>query len=60
LARSLRVRAALHAALGEQIRQRRGAPGLDQRSDVLSLLLLARDPRVTGRLTYLSDGHRTS
>lgn len=42
-AQFLRTRDALHAALAEQIRERRHGPGLGQRSDVLSLMLLARD-----------------
>jgi cytochrome P450 len=42
-ARFMRARAALDAVLAEQIRERRQAPGLEQRSDVLSQLLLARD-----------------
>src|SRR5260370_16843547 len=42
-ARFIRAGDALHAALAEQIRRRRDAPDLEQRSDVLSALLLARD-----------------
>ncbi len=42
-ARFLRVRDALHAALAEQIQERRHALGLGQRTDVLSLLVQARD-----------------
>ncbi len=68
-ARFLRARDALHAALAEQIRERRHAPGLEQRSDVLSMLLLARDEQ--GRamtddevrdelVTLLFAGHETT
>jgi cytochrome P450 len=68
-ARFLRARDGLHAALAEQIRERRQAPGLEQRSDVLSLLLLARDDE--GRamtddevrdelVTLLFAGHETT
>src|SRR5260370_17578140 len=42
-ARFIRARDALYAALTEEIRQRRHVPDLEQRSDVLSQLLLARD-----------------
>jgi cytochrome P450 len=65
----LRARDGLHAALAEQIRERRWAPGLEQRGDVLSLLLLARDDE--GRamtddevrdelVTLLFAGHETT
>jgi cytochrome P450 len=68
-ARFLRARDALHAALAAEIRERRHAPGLEQRSDVLSLLLLARDDE--GRamtddevrdelVTLLFAGHETT
>jgi cytochrome P450 len=68
-ARFLSARDALRAALAEQIRERRHAPGLEQRSDVLSLLLLARDDE--GRamtddevrdelMTLLFTGHETT
>jgi cytochrome P450 len=63
------ARDALHAALVAEIRQRREAPDLDQRSDVLSQLLLARDDE--GRamtddevrdelVTLLFAGHETT
>ena len=42
-ARFIRARDALDKALIAEIRQRRDAPDLEQRSDVLSQLLLARD-----------------
>lgn len=42
-ARFIRARDALRAVLADQIRERRHAPDLEQRSDVLSQLLLARD-----------------
>ena len=68
-ARFIRARDALYAALGAQIRDRRRAPGLEQRSDVLSQLLLARDDE--GRamtddeirdelVTLLFAGHETT
>jgi cytochrome P450 len=68
-ARFVRARDALDAALGEQIRGRRRAPDLEQRSDVLSQLLLARDDE--GRamtddevrdelVTLLFAGHETT
>jgi cytochrome P450 len=68
-ARFVRARDALYAALTEEIRQRRHAPGLEQRSDVLSQLLLARDDE--GRamtddevrdelVTLLFAGHETT
>jgi len=68
-ARFIRARDDLDAALGEQIRDRRRAPDLEQRSDVLSQLLLARDDE--GRamtddevrdelVTLLFAGHETT
>ena len=68
-ARFIRARDALYAALTEEIRQRRHAPDLEQRSDVLSQLLLARDDE--GRamtddevrdelVTLLFAGHETT
>src|SRR5260370_5173779 len=68
-ARFIRARDALYAALTEEIRQRRHAPDLDQRGDVLSQLLLARDDE--GRamtddevrdelVTLLFAGHETT
>jgi hypothetical protein len=68
-ARFLRARDALDAALAAEIQQRRDAPGLEQRSDVLSQLLLARDDE--GRamtddevrdelVTLLFAGHETT
>ena len=68
-ARFTRARDALSAALTEEIRQRRHAPDLEQRSDVLSQLLLARDDE--GRamtddevrdelVTLLFAGHETT
>jgi len=68
-ARFIRARDALYAALDEQIRDRRRAPDLEQRSDVLSQLLLARDDE--GRamaddevrdelVTLLFAGHETT
>ena len=68
-ARFIRARDALYAALGAQIRDRRRAPDLEQRSDVLSQLLLARDDE--GRamaddevrdelVTLLFAGHETT
>ena len=68
-ARFIQARDALHAALASQIRERRHAPGLEQRSDVLSVLLLARDDE--GRamtddevrdelVTLLFAGHETT
>ena len=68
-ARFIRARDALHAALAAEIRQRRDVPDLGQRSDVLSLLLLARDDE--GRamtddevrdqlVTLLFAGHETT
>jgi cytochrome P450 len=68
-ARFIRARDALHAALVSEIRQRREAPDLGQRSDVLSQLLLARDDE--GRamtddevrdelVTLLFAGHETT
>ena len=68
-ARFIRTRDALHAALGEQIRDRRRAPDLEQRSDVLSQLLLARDDEGRGMtddevrdelVTLLFAGHETT
>ena len=68
-ARFIRARDALHAALAAEIRHRRDAPDLEQRSDVLSALLLARDDH--GRamtedevrdelVTLLFAGHETT
>jgi cytochrome P450 family 135 len=68
-ARFVRARDALRVALTDQIRERRRAPGLAQRSDVLSQLLLARDDQ--GRamtdeeirdelMTLLFAGHETT
>jgi cytochrome P450 len=68
-ARFIKARDALHAALVSEIRQRREAPDLGQRSDVLSQLLLARDDE--GRamtddevrdelVTLLFAGHETT
>ena len=68
-ARFIRARDTLHAALAAEIRQRRDAHGLEQRSDVLSALLLARDDQ--GRamtddevrdelVTLLFAGHETT
>jgi cytochrome P450 len=63
-----RLRAA-DAALGEEIERRRHEPDLEQRSDVLSLLLRARDEQgramTTGELrdelfTMLGAGHETT
>jgi cytochrome P450 len=68
-ARFLRARDALRAALSDEILQRRRAPDLSQRGDVLSALLLARDDE--GRamtddevrdelVTLLFAGHETT
>jgi cytochrome P450 len=68
-ARFIRARDALDAALTAEIRQRRAAPDLGQRTDVLSQLLLARDDE--GRamtddevrdelVTLLFAGHETT
>jgi cytochrome P450 family 135 len=68
-ARFIRARDALDAVLVAEIRQRRQAPDLEQRSDVLSQLLLARDDE--GRtmtddevrdelVTLLFAGHETT
>jgi len=68
-ARFIRARDALDAALGAEIRQRRHATDLEQRGDVLSQLLLARDHE--GRamtedevrdelVTLLFAGHETT
>jgi len=68
-ARFIRARDALDAALVAEIRQRRDAPDLEQRRDVLSALLLARDDE--GRamtddevrdelVTLLFAGHETT
>jgi cytochrome P450 family 135 len=68
-ARFIQARADLHAALGAEIRERRQAPDLERRSDVLSQLLLARDDE--GRamtddevrdelVTLLFAGHETT
>ncbi len=68
-ARFVRTRDALHAALAEQIRERRQAADLDQRSDVLSLLLEARDEQGSAMtddevrdelVTLLFAGHETT
>jgi len=68
-ARFIRARDALRTELAAEIRQRRDAPDLEQRSDVLSALLLARDDE--GRtmtddevrdelVTLLFAGHETT
>jgi cytochrome P450 family 135 len=68
-ARFLRARDALDAALAAEIRHRRHAPDVEQRGDVLSQLLLARDD--AGRamtddevrdelVTLLFAGHETT
>jgi len=68
-ARFIRARDALNAALAGQIRERRRAADLEQRSDILSQLLLARDDE--GRpmtddevrdelVTLLFAGHETT
>jgi len=68
-ARFIRARDALDAALAAEIRQRRDAPDLEQRNDVLSQLLLAKDDQ--GRamtdeevrdelVTLLFAGHETT
>ena len=68
-ARFIRARDALDAVLVAEIRQRRAAPDLDRRGDVLSLLLLTRDDE--GRamtddevrdelVTLLFAGHETT
>jgi cytochrome P450 family 135 len=68
-ARFLRARDALHAALADQIRERRHTPGLAQRSDVLSQLILARDEQGSAMtdeeirdelVTLLFAGHETT
>jgi cytochrome P450 family 135 len=68
-ARFLRAREGLHAVLTAQIRRRREAPGLDQRTDVLSMLLLARDDQGSAMtddevrdelVTLLLAGHETT
>jgi cytochrome P450 len=68
-ARFLRTREALYAALAGQIQERRHAPGLGQRSDVLSQLLLARDEHGNAMtdeevrdelVTLLFAGHETT
>lgn len=68
-ARFLRARQALHELLAEQIRERRDAPDLSQRTDVLSQLLAARDDEgraMTGDevrdelMTLLFAGHETT
>ncbi len=68
-ARFLRARDSLHAALADQIRERRDAPGLEQRSDVLAQLLLARDEQGKAMtddeirdelVTLLFAGHETT
>jgi cytochrome P450 family 135 len=68
-ARFLRARDGLNAALGAQIRERRQAPDLEQRSDVLSQLLLARDDEGQAMtddevrdelVTLLFAGHETT
>jgi cytochrome P450 family 135 len=68
-ARFIRARDALHEALADQIRQRRHAPDLEQRSDVLSELLLARDDEGQAMtddevcdelVTLLFAGHETT
>jgi cytochrome P450 len=68
-ARFVRARDRLHAVLAEEIRERRRAPGLAERNDVLSSLLLSRDDE--GRamtddevrdelVTLLFAGHETT
>ena len=68
-ARLLRARDELHAALADEISERRHEPDLERRSDVLSQLLLARDDE--GRamtddevrdelVTLLFAGHETT
>src|SRR5215472_1520092 len=68
-ARFLRARKALHELLAEQISDRRAAADLEQRTDVLSQLLMARDDE--GRamtdeevrdelITLLFAGHETT
>ena len=68
-ARFLRARDGLHAALAGQIRERRHTPGLAQRSDVLSQLLLAHDEQGSAMtdeeirdelVTLLFAGHETT
>jgi cytochrome P450 len=68
-ARFIRARDALHAALVSEIRQRRDAPDLEQRGDVLSQLLLARDDESRAMtddevrdelVTLLFAGHETT
>jgi cytochrome P450 family 135 len=68
-ARFIRARDALHAALADLIRQRRHAPDLEQRSDVLSELLVARDDEGQAMtddevrdelVTLLFAGHETT
>jgi cytochrome P450 family 135 len=68
-ARFIRARDALHAALADQIRQRRDAADLEQRSDVLSQLLMARDDEGQAMtddevrdelVTLLFAGHETT
>jgi cytochrome P450 len=67
--RFLRVRAAADDVMAEVIRERRAATDLDERSDVLSLLMQARDPdgaAMTARelrdelVTLLVAGHETT
>jgi cytochrome P450 len=68
-ARFMRARDALDVALADQIRQRRAAPDLDRRGDVLSVMLLARDEQggaMTDQevrdelVTLLFAGHETT
>jgi len=68
-ARFLRARDAMYAALASQIGERRHAPGLEERSDVLSQLLLARDEQGDAMtdeeirdelVTLLFAGHETT
>jgi cytochrome P450 family 135 len=67
--RFMRARDGLRAALAAQIRERRDAAGLRQRSDVLSMLLLARDEQGNAMtdeevrdelVTLLFAGHETT
>ena len=68
-ARFLRARDAMYAALASQIGERRHTPGLEERSDVLSQLLLARDEQGNAMtdeevrdelVTLLFAGHETT
>jgi cytochrome P450 family 135 len=68
-ARFVRARDALHAVLAAEIRERREAPGLSQRTDVLSMLLETRDEQGSAMtddevrdelVTLLFAGHETT